>query len=132
MKNDNTTPGKKSNAFAPNLQSSALSAVSRGRQELTDEPEEYIPRSAPALPQYDEPVMPRTRRRRTLKFDELYDPLSSYIDKRYVQAFETLVNEAGPNKTAVLNEAIYDLLQKKRDILAEYGVDVESLPKPRK
>lgn len=112
----------------------------RDTSEATPEPsrklvemvtENIAPPRAPE-PAQDEYIMPRTRRRRALKFDELYDPLSSYIDKRYVQAFETLVNEAGPNKTAILNEAIYDLLIKKRDILAEYGVDVESLPKPRR
>jgi hypothetical protein len=79
----------------------------------------------------DEPVMPRTRRRRALSFRDLYEPLSSYIDKQYIQAFETLISEEGPNKTTVLNEAIYDLLVKKRELLAEHGIDVDTLPKPR-
>lgn len=117
-----------------------MNPLLRDTSEATPEPSrklvemvtENIPAPRAPEPAQDEYVMPRTRRRRALKFDELYDPLSSYIDKRYVQAFETLVNEAGPNKTAILNEAIYDLLIKKRDILAEYGVDVESLPRPRK
>lgn len=128
-----TTPGKKSNALTPNLETGPLSAVRPKRDVYADDEEEYTPRSvpAPAPDRFDRSAMPKIRRRRTQKFLDLYDPLSTYIDKAYVEAFELIIEKHGPNKTAIVNEAIYEMLKKHKETLLIYGIDVERLPIPR-
>ena len=92
--------------------------------EPTPEPERDFDR-------FDRSAMPKIRRRRAQKFLDLYDPLSTYIDKKYVDAFELLIERKGPNKTAIVNEAIYDLLKKNKEILAIWGIDTDMLAPPR-
>jgi hypothetical protein len=99
----------------------------------TEEPSTLapIPEPMPAPDRFDRSAMPKIRRRRSQKFTDLYDPLSTYIDKAYVEAFETLIEKQGPNKTAIVNEAIYALLKKHKETLALYGIDTDRLPIPR-
>jgi hypothetical protein len=72
-----------------------------------------------AQPGYDEPVAqeyytppPVRRRRGAQSFEKTHERITVWVDKRLKQAFEELAYTEETSKTALLNEALADLLRK--------------------
>jgi predicted transcriptional regulator len=47
-----------------------------------------------------------------MAFDKTHDRLTVWINKALKQKFEALANDRGISKTALINEAVADLLRK--------------------
>jgi hypothetical protein len=80
----------------------------------------YGEQKKPSLqPGYDEPgeqeyyTPPPVRRRRGAQsFEKTHERITVWVDKRLKQAFEELAYTEETSKTALLNEALADLLRK--------------------
>lgn len=76
------------------------------------------------------PVQPyaASRVHRKVKFHDLYTQFTNYQHNSYFEPFDILREELEVSRTALFNEALYDLFLKHREILEECGIDVETLP----
>src|SRR5882762_7741825 len=70
----------------------------------------------------------RKRKHHPVKFHDAYEQFTSYIHRSYNPVLDTLMDALEEDKTALFNEAFYDLFLKYRAILEQEGVEIEKLP----
>lgn len=73
-------------------------------------------------------VYPPTRVHRAEKFHDLYTQFTNYMCNAYFEPFDDLREDLEVSRTALFNEALYDLFVKYADVLAERDIAVEKLP----
>lgn len=69
-----------------------------------------------------------SRVHRAEKFHDLYTQFTNYMHNAYFDPFERLREELEVSRTALFNEALYDLFLKHQEILEERGIEIDTLP----